>query len=76
MVDLPNVQFDPDALIDQGQAARQSVANRRQQTAFLVSGSVTVIWVITVTALGLWGRVSDHGIAATTMVFGLSLIHI
>lgn len=70
MVDLPNVQFDPDALIDQGQAARQSVANRRQQTAFLVSGSVTVIWVITVTALGLWGRVSDHGIAATTMVFG------
>lgn len=70
MDDSPRVAFDPEAVIDQGQAARRNVAKSRQHKAFLVSGSITVIWLIVVTALGLWGRVGNHLVAAITMVFG------
>ncbi len=62
--------FDPAAVIAGGRVARSSAVRRRQRAAFAVSGGVCLAWSAGVTAAGLWGRVSDHGVAAATMVVG------
>ncbi len=62
--------FDPTAVIAGGRVARSTAVRRRQRAAFAVSGGVCLAWSAGVTVAGLWGRVTDHGVAAATMVIG------
>ena len=58
------------SFIDEGAAARARQARRRTRSGFAVSATVTVVWLVAVTATGRWGRVGDHLVAAATMVVG------
>lgn len=50
--------------------ARQRSRKTRAVSALMVSVSVTVIWAILVTVLGLWPRITGQWPASITMVFG------
>lgn len=70
MADSSRSTFDPETLIDESRFSREESTERRRRAAFIVSGTVSVVWLIAVTAFGLWDRIADHGVAAGTMVVG------
>lgn len=46
------------------------MSDRARALAWVLSGAATAVWVIGVSAAGLWGRVVDHWASAVTMLFG------
>lgn len=56
--------------IEAGSETRRRVEKRRFLAAIAVSATVTVVWLVYVTATGKWERVADHVVAAVTMIFG------
>ncbi len=49
---------------------REARSRRRRRTALAVSATVTLAWLVYVSAAGHWERVVDNWAAAITMVFG------
>lgn len=63
-------RFDVETVIGESSSRRSSETKRRSRMALGVSTTVTVVWLIYVTASGQWGRVGDQWASAVTMVFG------
>lgn len=59
-----------EAAVDGGAAARRAQTQRRFRQSLMVSGGITMLWLVTVSLTGLWSRVAEHWVAAVTMVFG------
>lgn len=49
---------------------RARSARARARTAVAVSSTITLSWLVAVTAFGLWPRVADNWVASLTMVAG------
>ena len=64
----PSVPIE--AALYEGSTARVAAQRSRMRWSLGVSAAITVVWVAAVTIAGLWGRVSEHWVAALTMVFG------
>ncbi len=62
--------FDVEAVIDASQGHRTASSRLRTRLGLGVSASVTVVWIVYVTASGQWGRVGDQWASAVTMIFG------
>ncbi|MCH9805485.1 TSUP family transporter, partial [bacterium] len=62
--------FDVEAVIDASHGHRAASSRLRAQLGLGVSASVTVVWIVYVTASGQWGRVGDQWASAVTMIFG------
>ena len=53
-----------------GAKARREGSARRFRLSLAYSATVTLIWFVSVTVAGLWGRVADNWVSSLTMVFG------
>ncbi|MFN3257932.1 MAG: TSUP family transporter [Ilumatobacter sp.] len=62
--------FDVDAIVSAASTARGRDERRRARAALGVSASVTVVWLIYVTAWSQWDRVIDNWVSSITMVAG------
>ena len=56
--------------VEDGRQARVAAERRRTKLSFLAPAIITLTWFIAVTLFGLFDRVAEHGVAATTMVVG------
>lgn len=62
--------LDIEAVIASSRDSRDATSQRRNRLALGVSALITIVWLVYVTASGLWGRVGDHWASAVTMIFG------
>lgn len=58
------------SFLDSSSDARRRRHRDRARRGLLISGAITLSWILAVTATGAWGRVFDNWAAAVTMVFG------
>ncbi|MDO5498113.1 MAG: sulfite exporter TauE/SafE family protein [Propionibacteriaceae bacterium] len=58
------------SFVDEASRRRDAGVRRRKRLGFLVPGTITVVWLVCLTAFGLWPRVLDNWVATLTMVFG------
>lgn len=56
--------------IDEASRERAMRQRTRARTALALSGAVTVVWALYVTASGQWDRVIDNWASGVTMIFG------
>lgn len=62
--------LDVEAIIGASHADREQTGRRRARLGLAVSALVTIVWLVAVTAAGLWDRVAEHWASAVTMIFG------
>lgn len=58
------------SFVEEAADHRARLERRRKRLGYGVSATVTLTWLVLVTAFGLWPRVLDNWVATVTMIFG------